>query len=342
MRILFCAPQHVGFWGPAGGVLKLMGLHRHALEIRGHRVYTPQTYQCPPWDDLDIAHLFMANGDTYNLGILLRRHLPLVVSPILDQDQGNWLLRINVLFDRATPGMFTHLGRAAALCQQADRLCLMSEFESQRVRKGLGVGTAGDVIRPSCPVPPPTDERLPRPRERPYILFMGDAGNPRKNVLRLIEAAQGVDADLWIAGPVSPGATGRQVERRSRDNPRVRLLGYQDDDQKRRLMENAAVFVLPSKTEGIGFAALEAAALGATVVVTRHGGAPEYLGDTAYYTDPTSVADLRRCLVRALERPLDARSDLTSRYEAADCGAVLEDCYERARESSARGRSRLG
>lgn len=338
MHVLFTAPQHVGLWGQAGGVLKLMQLYRRALDGYGHTVSTLGSDGDLPSCSADLCHLFVASGDTFNLGASMSQRLPLVLSPILDKPQGNWLLRFNRLVERLLPGVFTHVGRAAALCSLASRLCFMSEYEERRVRGGLGATVPGDVIRAPLPALPPASASSGR--ERPYLLFVGDAGNPRKNVLRLIAAARVLEMPLKIAGPMSAGPTARAVERKARRESSVELLGLLDEPSKRALMETASALVLPSLTEGIGFAALEAGSLGTPVVITREGGARDYFGDAASYVDPGSVADIRRGIEDAIAASRDPSGELARRCSDDSCGAALTHCYASAVDAWSRGRRR--
>jgi glycosyltransferase involved in cell wall biosynthesis len=59
------------------------------------------------------------------------------------------------------------------------------------------------------------------------------------------------------------------------------------------------VFCLPSVHEGTGLVALEAASLGARIVITRNGGPPDYFADMAEYVDPFSVESIRAGVERA-------------------------------------------
>jgi len=72
------------------------------------------------------------------------------------------------------------------------------------------------------------------------------------------------------------------------------------------LYAGCRVFCLPSLHEGTGLVALEAAAHGAGVVITRNGGPPDYFKDLAYYVDPVGVGDIRDTILQAWEKPQGA------------------------------------
>ena len=331
MKILFAAPAHIGLLGDAGGVLRAMRLREQSLAARGHEVVYLSPWQRPPWKSLDLCHLFMANGDTYNLGLRIREHLPLVVSPIIDRVQPNFTLRCHVWVERCLPRHYSHLGRCAALCRAADVICLHSAHEENRLRHGLGVRTRCRVV--PCPVRLTTEviarapKRLAALAQRPFVLFVGDAGNPRKNVVRLVRAVQQTDLELVIAGTLSPGSTREEVLALAERCGRIHLVGFLPQPELNYAFRHARAILLPSLMEGIGLAAAEAALLGTTVVITREGGPYDYFGDDAYYVNPHSVADVRRQILAAVACPRDASARIRRRLGLENTGAMLEACY---------------
>jgi glycosyltransferase involved in cell wall biosynthesis len=266
----------------------------------------------------------------------VRHHLPLVVSPIIDQLQSNAMLRFNVWLDRHLPLLFTHVGRCAELCRMASMVCLRSLEEKDRLVHGLGVTTACAIA--PCPISveseKPVEGRFVEFARKSFILFLGDAGNPRKNVVRLIKAVNRLDTDLLIGGMISEGKTGKCVRAEAEACPNVHLVGLVSGGEKAFLFEHASVFVLPSLMEGIGLAAAEAAIAGRTVVITKNGGPFDYFADQAYYVNPYCVADIRRKIQEAIDCPIDA-SRRIRQFSIERTGRDLEDCYQRAIELSA-------
>jgi glycosyltransferase involved in cell wall biosynthesis len=300
-----------------------------SLRRAGHHVDFLPAWRELDWQQYDVAHLFMANGDSFALAQAIQAHLPLVLSPIIDRTQTDLVLRVATWSERCLPGFYSHLGRCAALCVEADLVCLRSLEEERRLVRGLGVN--GRRIVAPCGLPKPVaavrDARWDDLTDRPYVLFVGDAGNPRKNVARLIQAVSGLKTTLLVAGVMSPGSTARRVKLLIADNPRVHWLGPIEEPVKTDLMRRAAVFALPSLMEGIGLAAMEAAWHGTTVVTTPRGGATDYLGDDAYYVCPQSVGDIRRQLDRALRHRRDASPRLRERFNLTACGRQLAAGY---------------
>lgn len=83
----------------------------------------------------------------------------------------------------------------------------------------------------------------------------------------------------------------------------VTWLGYVSDNELRSLYENAALFVYPSFYEGFGYPPLEAMSCGCPVVVAQASALPESCGDAAAYCDPSSSADIARCIRSVLDDP---------------------------------------
>jgi glycosyltransferase involved in cell wall biosynthesis len=100
----------------------------------------------------------------------------------------------------------------------------------------------------------------------------------------------------------------------------VRFLGRRDDVAD--LLAACDVFVLPSRREGLGVAALEAMALARPVVASRVGGLAEAVEDgrTGLLVGPGDTAALAAALARLLREP-----ELRARLGAAGPARVAED-----------------
>ncbi len=98
----------------------------------------------------------------------------------------------------------------------------------------------------------------------------------------------------------------------------------------------ARVHVQASFYETVGLSSLEAALGGANVVVTANSGAREYLGDTAWYCDPTAPDSLFEALAAAWSTPPraggggggGAGGDLAERYSWRRTAEITARGYE--------------
>jgi L-malate glycosyltransferase len=100
---------------------------------------------------------------------------------------------------------------------------------------------------------------------------------------------------------------------------RVLLPGFREDVMS--LMKSADLFVMPSVTEGLGSAVLDAMAMGHAVVGTRAGGIPEAIvpGQTGLLVEPADAKALAGAIVRLLKN-----ADLRKQFGAAARARVAE------------------
>ncbi len=104
---------------------------------------------------------------------------------------------------------------------------------------------------------------------------------------------------LLLAGD-GPERSSAQIQARAREaKGRVRLLGHVDDLSG--FMDSLDLFIMPSRAEGLGSAALVAMAHGLPVVATRVGGLPEIVeeGKTGWLVPPESPAALAETIAAA-------------------------------------------
>jgi glycosyltransferase involved in cell wall biosynthesis len=112
--------------------------------------------------------------------------------------------------------------------------------------------------------------------EGDYLLYLGQVST-RKNVARLVEAAEGCPWPLVIVGPDGFGA--EQVHDAIAASPHdIRLLGRLSDAEVGALVRGARALVHPSLYEGFGLTVVEAMAVGTPVVVSGAGSLPEVVG----------------------------------------------------------------
>lgn len=153
-----------------------------------------------------------------------------------------------------------------------------------------------------------------RPRERKRVtrfLFLGNLVE-LKGVLDLLEAVRRmkVDPDLPEFEVVfgGEGALAGELKRRTAAyglSSVVQLPGQVVGAAKLEAFRAADVFVLPSRTEGLPNAMIEAMAAGLPVVVTPVGSIPDVVvdGENGFLVPPGDVSALERVLHRLLTSP---------------------------------------
>lgn len=149
-------------------------------------------------------------------------------------------------------------------------------------------------------------DQLGLPRDRPVLATVG-ALIPRKGQAFVIEAlAQLPDAILLLAGKGHDEARLRALAARLGVADRVRFMGAVPHGELSILLNAADVFVLPSSSEGLANAWVEALACGTPVVTTPIPGAQELITDPSWgrlaARDSAVIADAVREVLAA--RPL--------------------------------------
>jgi len=135
------------------------------------------------------------------------------------------------------------------------------------------------------------------------LLFLGRIGE-RKGVFDLLRAVKELakkyeDIHLYIGGD-------GEVERLSHEikaldiGKYVTYVGWVRGRKKEKLIQNCAIYVLPSYNEGLPMSVLEAMSFGRVAVTSKVGGLPELIDDSdnGYLVKPGDVAAICNCIDR--------------------------------------------
>lgn len=310
----------VAFDCPGGGEVQLLSC-KAALERRGVRVLLFDQW-APQFDQADLAHFFSVQGGSIPFcAHVKRRGLPLALSPIL------WLGEKT--YDYA-------LGEIRELLHLCDLALPNSQAEGERLARFSGL-----PAERFAPIVNGVDERFLAPADpAPFREAFGVTGDfvlcvaniePRKNQLGLLRAVAGLGLPVLLAGRVRDEAYWAACRAELPDN--VRHLGPLEyaGELHRSAYAACSALALATRLETPGLAALEAAAQGAPLCLTREGCTEEYFGPLAEYVDPDDPADIRRGLLAALARKRgDALPRLVrQRYTWDHAAAQLEAAYRR-------------
>ncbi|HEY2036382.1 MAG TPA: glycosyltransferase [Steroidobacteraceae bacterium] len=174
--------------------------------------------------------------------------------------------------------------------------------------------------------------------ERRMLLFLARI-HPIKCADVLLRAFAGLedrDSVLVIAGGGDPSLVDslRRLARELGLDGRVKWLGFTEGAEKRRLLSQATLFVLPSASENYGIAAVEAMYAGLPVIVTAGCGLADFVSrhGAGIVTDG-SVAALRSALTTLLANDELARSMGEAGRRAARRELSLDNFGERLETS---------
>jgi glycosyltransferase involved in cell wall biosynthesis len=175
-----------------------------------------------------------------------------------------------------------------------------SAFIRDEILATYGVDPHRVVVEPHAVDPVFSPDRYQHGRElaarlgveSPYVIAMG--GAPRRGLPVAIAAWEqarraGAEHALIVIGPEVPPP-----------QPGLVHAGRLPDDEWADLLAGATALCYPTRYEGFGMPALEAAASGVPVVCARVSSLPEVLGDAAQWCDQPTVSDMAAALIRLL------------------------------------------
>ncbi|MEM7049883.1 MAG: glycosyltransferase family 4 protein [Acidobacteriota bacterium] len=286
------------------------------------------------------SHGYKANH--WALRLARRHRIPAVATYHL-HTRSSWRLVLHAHRDRRRLARFDAVVDIADRGQQDPALARVTRGRLHRAVNGF------DGARFSAGRRPGRDllRELGLPADEPRIVGIGRLSR-QKGFSTLIAAiarlAPGVQLLLAGEGP-RRRALGRQAERLGVAE-RVHFLGHRRDVAD--LLTIATVVALPSRQEGLPYAALEAMALGRPLVTTPVGGLPRLLdhGRCGRLVPPDDVEALTHALEALLDSPAERRH-LASRaqqrveehYSASAMARAVAEVYDRLLAGGAGGAS---
>lgn len=185
----------------------------------------------------------------------------------------------------------------------ADRVLSVSAAGARELEARFGAGDVLVVPNPAPPVVVKADELTVEAESGVVqLLYLGGFLDPAKGARVLLDALPELlercpTVAITLAGPGQPPV---EVQERRLGAERVRWAGWLRRVDKERLLAGCHIFVLPSLSEGLPVALLEAMAHGRPIVASAVGGVPEILTDG---TDALLVsAGAPAQLIEAIER----------------------------------------
>jgi glycosyltransferase involved in cell wall biosynthesis len=160
-----------------------------------------------------------------------------------------------------------------------------------------------------------------------YILSVGTL-EPRKNLLRTIEAAARLGIELHVVGARGWGGV-------EAHGAHVRWLGEISDEELAREYRGALCVAYPSLYEGFGIPVLEAMACGTPVVTARGGATEEVAGGAAVLVDPLDVTSIADGITAAIGRADDLRARGLERARAFSWDETAQKTLAAYREAAA-------
>lgn len=137
-------------------------------------------------------------------------------------------------------------------------------------------------------------------RKRKIILISTGRLIERKGYQYLIPALKNLDEfELRLIGDGNFGEELRKLAKQNKVN--VKFLGKKKHDELVKYLQDADVFVLPSKNEGMSNSILEAMACGLPIVTTNTGGSEELIKGNGFVVERESIREIRKVLEKYLK-----------------------------------------
>lgn len=292
MKVMF-ATYPMAFHIPGGGEIQLLAYQKNLPE------YGVDVSLYDPWNpcflDHDIVHFFSCvGGSSHFCAFIKQLGLPLIVSSSL------WITEETV--DQYPVDEIRHQ------LSYADKIVTNSDMESETLSRVLGIpknkfvavynGVSSEFFDKSDPDLFRKNYKL----SRRFVLNVGNI-EPRKNQLRLIEAMKSLpELNLVLIGHCRDSGYLKQILEIGGDQ--VIYVGAipHGSELLRSAYSACDTFVLPSILETPGLAALEAAAQGVPVVITKDGSTLEYFDEGVFYVDPFSCESIIQGIYKAMEQ----------------------------------------
>jgi glycosyltransferase involved in cell wall biosynthesis len=154
---------------------------------------------------------------------------------------------------------------------------------------------------------------------------------PRKNQRGLVRAmAQVPDAAVVFVGPESNARYASRVRRDALAllGDRVAFLGPLSQTDVRDVLAHADVHALPSYLEVASTVAMEAAAAGCEVVLSRSDASDEYWGDRVHACNPDDSDSIARAIAQSISSPRQPQLALRAQdFDFDSLGRLAADLY---------------
>lgn len=228
-----------------------------------------------------------------------------------------WALSRSAWKKRLARLLYEGRNLAGAACLHAVTPAELASIRAFGLRAPVAVIPNGVELPPMSPLPPPPTWRRDLPDGAKALLFLGRL-HPKKGLAELVEGwgrlspEQRLGWHLVIAGWDEAGLVPSLLARAQElgIGPSVHAIGPQLGAEKAATLAHADAFILPSHSEGMPMAVLEAWAYGLPVVMTPACNLPEgFAAGAALATEPEPAA-IARTLQALLALPEPERRAL--------------------------------
>ena len=169
-------------------------------------------------------------------------------------------------------------------------------------------------------------------KKEDFCLHISSIYQPRKNVIRLIEAAKKFNFELVLAGNKGSDEQFEPIKEAIGSSKNIKVLGFISEEKKIELYKRAKVFALPSTSEGVGIVAVDAAFYGCEIVITDIPGPKEYYDGKCIEVNPLDVDAIGNAILSFMkgDKKYQPRLsvDISQKYSCSSIMDKLQELYE--------------
>ncbi len=256
----------------------------------GHQVDLINEWGDYTWGDYDIIHIFGDMGWAVPQR-LSKLNLNLCLSPICDpgiEDNPSKIRMKLRILECLRPLVVSHTYLQHTCFSYYKRIFVRTQYEGSFIAACHGFDKDRFSVVPLS-YSSQYEGAYTEVEKEPFCFHVSSVYQPRKNVVRLIEAAKKYEFELYLAGNKGSDSQFKPIADAIGGAKNIHVLGLVSEERKIDLYRRAKVFALPSVQEGVGIVALDAAVFGDEIVMTDIGGPKEYYNGLCSTVNPMDV-----------------------------------------------------
>jgi len=298
MRIAFILNPTAMCSGDSNGVKNQARTWKSCLEGEGHNVDEISVWDNYQWEKYDIIHIFGFGLWLPNLvQSLYKFNKNIVISPIIDSNRSYVSYKLASNFGSSVFRLYSPNYALKESLKHIKAVFVRSVYESKFISLSLNFDS-NNIFKVPVGITLPSPEK--KYKKKKFCFHVSSIYQKRKNVVRLINAAQKYHFDLVLAGAKGSEEQFKKIKDAINGSKYINVLGFIDKEELLSLYMKARVFALPSLYEGVGIVALDAAAYGCDIVITERGGPKEYYNNMAKTINPESVDEIGQSILEFL------------------------------------------
>ncbi len=303
---------------PGGPTYKTAMLFQHltnlGVDVRLFNMWDNQLHL----GDKDLFYIFTASISTYPLTVnLVQKGIKYIVNPIFYSNHSAETIKMYRLLEKPFRRVFkrsiSDYDITEDICRQSEMIIPNTQAEKNLLQNVFDLRKNRFKIIHNG-VEERFAEASPELFQKKYglkdfVLYTGHLGPVRKNGLNIIKAMQKVSAPCMIIADKLDNAEGNKCLEEINKSKNITFLGWLDHNDPLLASAYAAchTYILPTRYETPGRAALEAGLAGANVVITPEGGTREYFAEHALYPNPLDVNSIVEAIEKSLNRQPDSK-----------------------------------